>query len=73
MAGCEEYATARKKEKKMVLIEEKKNGLWKYVIHKTNEAFDGGIKQIWVRDKKDTGPTSRRGRHGSSYDKSTER
>ena len=25
-----------------------KKGLWKYVIHKTNEDFDGGTKQMWV-------------------------
>ena len=30
---------------------EKKKGLWKDVINKTNEDFDGGMKQMWVRIK----------------------
>ena len=46
-AGWEEYATATKKVKMMV--EEK--GLWKDVIYETNENFDGGMKQMWVRKK----------------------
>ena len=25
-----------------------KKGLWKYVIHQTNEGFDDGMKQMWV-------------------------
>ena len=25
-----------------------KRGLWKNVIYKTNEDFDGGVKQMWV-------------------------
>ena len=28
------------------MVEKKR--LWKDVIHKTNEAFDGGMKQLWV-------------------------
>ena len=30
---------------------EKKKGLWKDVIYKTNKDFDGGMKQMWVRIK----------------------
>ena len=29
----------------------KKKGLWKDVIDGTNEDFDGGMKQMWVRIK----------------------
>ena len=45
-AGWEEYAKARKEVKKMV--EKKKRGIWEEVVKKTNEDFDGGMKQMWV-------------------------
>ena len=45
-AGWEEYAIARKKVREMV--EKKKKGIWKDVVNKTNEDFDGGMKQMWV-------------------------
>ena len=70
-AGWEEYATARNKVKWM--IKKKKKGRWKDVIYKINEDFDGGMKQMWVGIKRDTGSTSRRGRHGNNCIKSTER
>ena len=42
--GWEEYAEARKAVKKMV--EKKKKGVWEDVVRKTNEDFDGGMKQM---------------------------
>ena len=45
-SGWEEYASARKKVKEMVA--KKKKGIWKDVVNKTNEDFDGGMKQMWV-------------------------
>ena len=44
--GWEEYAEARKAVKKMV--EKKKKGVWEDVVRKTNEDFDGGMKQMWL-------------------------
>ena len=44
--GWEEYATARKKVTEMA--DNNKKGLWKDVIHKTNEDFDGGMTQMWA-------------------------
>ena len=44
-AGREEYGIARKKVKEMVHA---KKGICKYVVNKTNEDFDGGMKQMWV-------------------------
>ena len=71
--GWEKYAMTRKKVNQMV--ETKKKGIWKCVVNKTNEAFEGGMKQIDVgRDKRNTGQPSRRGAHGNnSCLKSTER
>ena len=46
-AGSEEYATARNKVKDMV----EKKGIWKDVVNKTNEDFDGRMNQMWVRIK----------------------
>ena len=43
------------------------------VENKTNQYFEDGMKQMWVEIKRDTGQTSRRGRHGNSHLKSTER
>ncbi|MEP5536837.1 hypothetical protein, partial [Ekhidna sp.] len=43
--GWEEYAIARKK---VVDTVEKKKRIWKYVVNKTNEDFEGGMKQMWV-------------------------
>ena len=42
-AGSEEYAIARNKVKEMV-----EKGIWKHAVSKTNEGFDGGIKQMRV-------------------------
>ena len=44
--GWEEYAEARNAVKKMV--EKKKKGVWEEVVRKTNEDFDGGMKQMWL-------------------------
>ena len=44
-SGWEEYDIVRKKVKEMV---EKKNGIRKDVVNKTNEDFEGGRKQMWV-------------------------
>ena len=52
-----------------------KKGIRKEVVNKTNEDFDDGMKQAWVGIKgtPGTGQTSKRGRHGNSYIKSTAR
>ena len=43
--GWEEYDIARKKVKQMA---EKKEGIWKDAVNKTNTDFEGGMKQVWV-------------------------
>ena len=44
-AAWEEYATARNKVKKATV---EKKGIWKDLVNKTNEDFEGGVKQMWV-------------------------
>ena len=71
MAGWDE-SMLQLEIKENLVVEKKK--LRKDGINKTKEEFDGGMKHIYVnRDKRDTGSTSRRGRHGNSYIESTER
>ena len=43
-AGWEEYAIDRNKVKEVV----EKKGIWKDVVNKTKENFDGGMKRMWV-------------------------
>ena len=33
------------------MVEKKKRGIWEGVVKKTNEDFDGGMKQMWVAIK----------------------
>ena len=42
--GWEEYANARKAVKKMV----EKKGIWEDVVRKTDEDYDGRMKQMWL-------------------------
>ena len=76
-AGWEEYATARKKANEMV--EKNKKGLWKQVINKMNEDFDGGMKQMRVgikgilgqqAGKADTGIATLRAQNGKMVSRS---
>ena len=30
------------------MVEKKKKGVWDDVVRKTNEDFDGGMKQMWL-------------------------
>ena len=30
------------------MVEKKKKGIWEKVVNKTNQDFDGGMKQLWV-------------------------
>ena len=57
----------------------KKEGLWKDVIYKTNEHFDGGMKQMWAGIKgimgqqageKDTGIATLRAQNGKMVNSS---
>ena len=45
-AGWKEYVESRKRVKELVV--KKKKGLWEEVVQKTNEDFEGGMKQMWV-------------------------
>lgn len=41
-----EYAKARKEVNH--LVEKEKEGRWKYMVYKTNEDFEDGMKKLWV-------------------------
>ena len=52
---------------------EEKYRIWKDVVTKTNEDFEGGMKEMWAGIKGVLGKQAGEGRHGNSYVKSTER